>query len=42
MRAGVQFGTSWGIAVSWFLGTVVEAIVAGVLVGAIVKDGGRN
>ena len=30
------------VALGWFLGTVVEAIVAGALVGAIAKDRGRG
>jgi len=28
----------YAIALGWFLGTVVEALVAGVLLGAIVKE----
>jgi len=41
---GMAYGTyavmpiPYAIALGWFLGTVVEALVAGVLLGAIVKE----
>lgn len=47
IAAGVAFGygsyavlpVPYSMALTWFLGTVVEAVVAGVLVGLIIKEG---
>jgi hypothetical protein len=46
LAAGISMGfgsytfmpITWSLALSWFTGTLVEAIVAGALVGAIIKQ----